>query len=135
MWVLLVLQDTVAARILASAHALVVDAELRHELREGWRRASAEHACRLAAAASLSSCIISRAVTVLLASEAREFFWALDSLSFVCRQQDASIAFKYCRQGAVQMDRNSIISLIVMGAIDDALLEGRSTQGASLSDS
>ena len=43
-------------------------------------------ACRLAAAASLSSCIISRAVTVLLASEAREFFWALDSLSFVCNQ-------------------------------------------------
>ena len=58
---------------------------------KGGNAQSAELACRLAAAASLSSCIISRAVTVLLASEAREFFWALDNLSFVCNQYEISV--------------------------------------------
>ena len=90
----LALQGIIATTVSASADGMALDVELQHEIREGWQLAKAELACRLAAAASLSSCIISRAVTVLLASEAREFFCALDSLSLVCSQQEASGAFQ-----------------------------------------
>ena len=77
---------------------------------KGGSAQSTELACRLAAAASLSSCIISRAVTVLLASEAREFFWALDSLSFVCNQcGEFNVKSKDIRQGAMQTDCNSML--------------------------
>ncbi len=72
---------------------------------KGGSAQSTELACRLAAAASLSSCIISRAVTVLRASEAREFFWALDNLSLVCNQYEVSTKrSRKSRQDAMQMD-------------------------------
>ena len=84
------IQSIVATTESASADTQAWSVELQYEIREGGSAQSAELACRLAAAASLSSCIISRAVTVLLASEAREFFWALDNLSFVCIQYEVS---------------------------------------------